>query len=465
MMEENKVSQEKTENAKKIAKKSSGNRSVFASIEENIIKLFRWISSIIDRLFFSSKYSVVFALLLALLAYYVATYDDTNNSLSSSKVLSGISTSARYNSESFELSGLPTACDIVISGDAANVNNASSKKGYCQIDLEGYTEGTHTVKMNAMGYGENVNTIVSPSEVTITLKKKTTMQFDLSYDLINQNLFDKTDSITNVTFSQGNKINVRASQDTLNSIALVKALVDPSQIDIETLHEAHNGETDWDDSRELEAPIAIFDKNGKTIEAEIVPSVVTATVTIERHQKEVAIVLNPIGSVPTGFAIDSVEMADHQTVMIYGPSNVLANINEIGANFDMSTVTENADSEIMLPLNIPSGVTASDINVVNVKVSLATISSKTIEDVPIIVKNNNNNLAISDIEFKEVDVIVSGSERNIENITIDDIEVSFDMPNDVGDYTQNLTVVLKKNGYVYLTPVKPSITLTTIEGN
>ena len=129
-------SEKKLEKAKKIASKSNS-KAQYETVEENILKLFRWISSIIDRLFFSTKYLGLFALLLACLAYFVATYDSSSNVLSSSKILTNVSINARYNSETFELSGLPTACEIVLTGDAANVNNASSRKGYCQIDLEG----------------------------------------------------------------------------------------------------------------------------------------------------------------------------------------------------------------------------------------------------------------------------------------------------------------------------------------
>ena len=200
-------SDKKLETAKKIAAQGS-NRGQYETIEENILKLFRWVSSLIDRLFFSTRYLGLFALLLACLAYFVATYDSSSNVLSSSKMLSNVSINARYNSETFELSGLPSACEIVITGEAANVNNAASKKGYCQVDLEGYTEGTHTVKMNAVGYGDNVSTIVSPSEVTITLKKKTTRQFDLTYDFINQNQMDSRYILTEPAFAQGTKINI-----------------------------------------------------------------------------------------------------------------------------------------------------------------------------------------------------------------------------------------------------------------
>lgn len=441
--------EEKLKKAKKIASRSA-TKNQYATVEENILKFFRYVSSLIDRLFFSTRYLGLFALLLACLAYFVATYDSSNTALSSSKILTNVSINARYNAETFELSGLPASCEIVVTGDAANVNNAATKKGYCQIDLEGYTEGTHTVKMNATGYGDNVSTIVSPSEVTITLKKKTTRQFDLSYDFINQNQMDSRYILSEPTFAQGTKINIRASQDTLNSIALVKALIDVSgrTADFST-----------------DAALVAYDKNGQAVNAEIVPSSVTANVKVSSPSVEVPIVLNPTGQVPTGLAIDTVTIVDHQTTRIYGPESVLNNLKEVYVNFDMSTVTENADREIMLPISLPAGASASDVTVVNVRVTLSVVANRTIEGLPLNAHNNYNNLAVSNIDIMEVDVQISGSENNINSVTPEDIEVYFDMPEEPGTYELPLYVTIRNHPFVNLIPSRSSVNVTVVEAN
>ena len=449
-MDKNNVQDKRIEDARKIASKNVASKSVYESMEESILKFFRWVSGITDKLFFSTKYSPLFALLLACLAYFVATYDNSATALTSSKVLSNISVNSRYNSESFELSGAPTACEVVITGEAANVTNAAAKKGYCQIDLEGYTEGSHTVKMSAVGYGDNVNAVVAPSEVTVSLKKKTTMQFDLTYDYINQNLMDSKFILGTPKFNQGSKINIRASQDTLNSIALVKALIDVS------------GATgDFD----TEAPIVAYDKNGKTIVAEIVPEKVSVSVNVSSPSNEVAIKLNPQGQAPAGLAIDEVIITDHQTTRIYGPQSIIDTISEVYVNFDMSTITENANLEIILPVSLPSGVNASDVNVVNVKVSLAPIESKQIDNIPLNAINNENNLGISDIDFKDVSVIVSGSSANIEKVVAGDIYVYFEMPEEPGEYDLPLFVKSENNPYVSFELQNASVNVTVVEAN
>ena len=437
---------EKTEAAKKIASKSNV-KGAYESIEETVFRFFRWTSSLIDKIFYSKKYLSLFALVLACLAYFVVTYDSSSMStLSSSKTLSNVTINSRYNSESFEISGVPNSCDIVITGEAANVNSAAAKKGYCQINLEGYTEGTHTIKMSAVGYGDSVNTVVSPSEVTITLKKKTTMQFDLFYDYVNQNELNSRYILSTPSFASGNKINIRASQDTLNSIAMVKALIDVA-----------NQTSDFT----VEAPLVAYDKRGQAVNAEIVPSSVTASVSISSPSKEVAIKLNVSGRVPEGMAIDKVSM-DHETTVIYASQSILDNIGSVYVDFDLSNIS--GTKEIMLPVILPSGVKATDVSMVNLSVSLTEAKERTIMDIPIEYEDNDNNLAISSVDIKTAEVIISGSEENIGSIVANDLSVYFSMKGlEPGTYTLPLYVENTGNPYVNVSLGKSDIEITLVK--
>jgi len=438
---------QKLETATKIANKSKNVKPVYESLEEIVFRFFRWVSSIVDRIFFSKKYAGLFALLLACMSYFVVTYDSSSSTaLSSSKTLSGVSINSRYNSETFELTGVPSSCEVIITGEAANVTNAASKKGYCQLNLEGYTEGTHTVKMSAMGYGDGVSTVVSPSEVTITLNKKTTRQFDLSYDYINQNNMDSKYILSEPTFESGTKINIRASSDTLNSIVMVKALIDVS------------GQTS---DFSIEAPLVAYNKNGVAVNAEIVPSTVKADVTISSPNKQVGVKLNVKGSAPDGYAIDTVAM-DHESIIIYGPQSVLDKIDEVYVDFDLSNVT--GTKEIMLPITLPSSVSTSDISMVNLTINLTTVETKVIDDVPIEYVDNDNNLAISEASVKRVDVVIAGSKDNIEDINEDDIKVYFSMSElEPGEYTLPLIFECDANPYVKLSSDISEIKISVVE--
>ncbi len=414
-------SREKLETAKRIASQGKAVKSAYVGIEETFFRIFRWISSLIDRVFFSTRYLSFFALLIACLAFFVVNYDQNSfsSNLSSSKSLSGVSITTRYNSETFEVSGVPSACEVVLTGDAANVNNAAARNGNCLINLEGYTEGVHLVPVTAVGYGDSVNTVVTPSEVQVTLKKKTTMQFDLSYDYINQSMLSSKYILGEPVFSSGSKINIRASQDTLNSIALVKALIDVS------------GQTG---DFEVEAPLVAYDRYGRVVDAEIVPSAVTAVVTISSPSKTVPINLNYIGETPYGIAVDSITY-DHHTTTIYAPESVLNTIEEVTVNFDLSGVGSN--TETTAPVILPDGVSSSDITMINLHVVLGQSMSTTIEDVPILFRNNDRQYGVSETDALSVNVTLTGSEDNLRKISLSDLVVYIDVAEveEPGTYT------------------------------
>ena len=441
---------EKVELAKKIASQSQKVTNAYTTFEETIFKFFRWISSFIDRLFFSNRYTIVVSLALAVLLYLSVNISD-NNSLFSTPLLSarnltGVSVTARYNSESFELSGLPATCDIVLTGEAANVNNAASRSGYCYVNLEGYTEGTHSVRLEAYGYGDNVTATVTPSEQLITLKRKTTRQFTLGYEYINQNSLDSRYILGTPEFITGDTVNIRASEDTLNSIAFVKALIDVS---------GQSGDFD------VEAPLVAYDRNGQAVDAEIVPNTVSVHVTVTSPHKTVPIVLNLSGEMQEGLAIDAVSM-DHQTTTIYAPETVLAGINSVEVNLDASTLTRN--SEIVQPLTLPSGVSSSDVTRVNLQVTVAESQSKVLSDVPIIYRNNTQGYGAQDVSLTSVDVTVSGTANNIANITANDITVFFDVGGlEPGTYELPLQIEQNASNYITCTLDNLAVTITLVE--
>ena len=423
----------RVEEAKRIAKKNDESNA-FSGFEDLFFRFFRWLSTLVDRVFFQTKNLTLFALILAivLFAFVYISEGNFSTNLSSSKTLTNISVSARYNSESFEVSGLPTSCNVVITGDAANVNNASTKAGYCLINLEGYTEGTHTVNLTASGYGDNVSTVVVPSETQVVLKRKTTAQYDLDYDFINKNALDSRYILSTPTFENGqSKVNIRASQDTLNSISLVKALIDVSgQVSDFT----------------VDAPLVAYNNKGQQVNAEIVPATVKASVKISSPNKTVPITLHVTGEAPTGFSLDTATL-DHQTTVIYAPQDVLENIDEVKVSLDLSTITTDAD--IMQPVVIPAGVSASEITMVNIQLTLAESTSKQIENVPIVYRNNENNLGASEVDTTTVTVTVTGTSKNIENITASDCVAYIDLKDSEGNLlepgTYDLVVTVEKN--------------------
>lgn len=425
----NKKSQDKTEIAKKIADRTTKISSNFSIVEDYFLKFFRFVSSIIDDFMFSSKYLGVASLVLTLLLYFLFGVDDNSitKALSSSKTLSSVNVVTRYNSESFEVTGVPTKCDVIITGDTASVSNsAANKNGYCSIDLEGYTEGTHYVKVSALGYGDSVTATAVPSNAQVTLKRKTTSQFKLSYDYINTNQLDSKFILGEPEFNNGvDHVNIRASQDILNSISLVKALIDVK------------GQTaDFT----VDAPLVAYNSRGQQVDAEIVPNTVKATVKLNSYSRTVPITLKVTGNPPTGFGVDDVTM-DQQSTEIFGLPEAINNIESVYAELDLSTITSN--TTLMQPITLPTGVTSSTISVVNIKVVLDSAINRTIDNVVLSYINNDNNLGASEMDYASVKVTVTGTSAVLDTLTSDNIRAYIDVK-DLEPGTYDLPIYLEK---------------------
>lgn len=446
---EREESNNKTELANRIANQSKMMADKSQNILDNLLKLIRWFSTMIDRTLFNTRHAKLVSLTLAIMMWFVVNASSVATlytPMTYSKDRNGVTITAKYNTDTFELSGLPSTADITISGDTTSVNNAINSRGTVVADLEGLTEGTHQVKLTAEGYGDSVSVKIDPSNVIITLKKKTTQQFDLSYDFVNQDKMDSIYSVGTPVFEY-TKVNVRASKDTLSSIAFVKALIDVS------------GQTG---DFTQEAKLVVYNSSGQPVDASIVPSTVSVTVPVTSPNKTVPIEVEVTGEAPEGKAIESISM-DQQTVTIYGPQSVLSQIDKVAVTLNASTLTKD-ESTLLRPIALPAGVNSSNINQITMNVVLGEGMTKEITDVKINYRNNVNNYKASQPNNQTTtSVMVFGTEENIESITADDIIVYVDMLNAVPGLQEfPLQVEQPEGGLVTYTLTEATYTLNVL---
>ena len=405
----------KTELANRKAKQSKKVASTYEHLEIGFFKIIRIFSSWIDHVIFNPKYTKIVALCLAILLYITVNINNDDSifasPLQSSKDISNLSVSAIYNSDVFELSGLPESVNVTVTGDSANVTSAVNMGGYIIANLEGLTEGTHQVKLTSEGFNSNVNIKIDPSNAVVTLKKKTTRQFDISYDFINLDKMENIYSLGTPVFEYA-KVNVRASKETLDSITFVKALIDVTNVTGEFTQKAK---------------IVAYDKNGQPVNADIVPDEISVTVPVSSPNKVVPIEVEINGTLPDNLAIDSISM-DQKSVTIYASESVLSKIDKVVVTLDASTISK--DTTILRPISLPSGVNSSNVNQLTLDIKVKEAVTKVIDNVNIYYRNNTNNYKFTPVDGKTTtSVEVSGTLENVESITADDIYVSFDMGN------------------------------------
>lgn len=432
------TSASKTEKANQIGRQSKKMTKSYEKLELMISRIMKFFSSFLDKVVFNNRHSKTVALVLAVIMYLGVNASSVQSiytsALRSSRSLSDVPVTVNVNSDTFEVTGVPSSVDITITGDASTVTSAAnSKDGKVVVDLEGLTEGAHEVKLTTEGYG-NVNVVVDPSTIVVTLNKKITKQFDISYDFINQAKMEDIYAPGTPVFDY-TKVNVRASSKTLDSIAFVKALIDVS---------------DQSADFEQNAKLVAYDSAGNPVNADIIPNEVHVTVPVTSPSKSVPINVQVTGEVPDDKAISSITL-DQQTVTIYGTESVLADIDSINVTLDASTLTK--DATVLRPIALPSGVSSASISQVTMNVTLGKKTSVTVDNVAIHVKNNVNHYKASQPDnITTVSVEVSGTEENIAAITADMINVYIDMKDATpGLQTFELKIDQPTNGLVTYT--------------
>ena len=426
----NKDSDYKLELANSIAKNSKRVVNTYAHIENTVVYFFRWMSSIIDKFLFNARFGKYTSLLLAIVLYIAVNSDTQSASFlanSSGLELENIPVQVIVNTDAYEVSGLPETVSAMVIGDASDVQLVKSQTSYkVTADLSGLTEGTHQVKLTPVDFSNRLSISLNPSNVVVTIRKKTTERFKLTYEYVNTNKMDQIYALDENPTLSTTEVLIKASQETIDQIAYVKALIDATGVkqDFETT-----------------AQIVAYNQQGEMVDVDIFPETVTASVKVTTPMKEVPIKVNPIGELPNGMAIDSIEL-DHSTVQVYAPNSVLATIDEIVIELDATKITKN--SNWTYTLTMPSGVNSLSVTKVNIDVKIAEATSRTIDGV---YTRYRNNTAGYRLDFDERDtmlsVVVKGTEKNIKNLTADDIQLYVDLQNVTLGNNQELTIYIE----------------------
>ena len=426
--------------------------NTYSWFEETIMRIVRWLFSFIDRYIFNVRHTKLVAFLIAVVLFISVNYDSTMSLFGSpmlnSRVMEGVTINAQYNYDAFEVTGLPQSVDVIISGDSSDVVFATNSSGYIVANLEGMTEGTHTVRFEAEGFPESVRVTIDPSEAVITMKPKATMSFEVGYDFVNVARMSNIYSLGTPTF-ESSTINVRASQDTLDSIAFVKALIDVSGVTADF---------------ETEARLVAYDANGTPVDCEIVPETIRATVPVASPSKTVAISVQLNGTLPEGLAIQDIAL-DNNTVTVYGSENVLDTIDNVVVTVDASTLT--TDTRLSRPLVLPNGVNSSSINQVNMDITLGEATTRTLEGIPLSYRNNTNGYNISSEGYQaNIAVTVSGTQENVDAVTADQINAYIDFDGvEPGVNEMEIHLETPDNPYVTFSSDQTSITVNVLDPN
>ncbi len=438
----------KVDMAKRIANQSQKVSKTYETFEIAFLRIVRMFSATIDRFMFNPRYSVLVSLLLALMLYMTINMNETtnlfNSSAMSSYTFNSVPIVVDYNSDKWEISGVPEDCEVVIVGDQTTIATQRSSSDYQVVaNLNNLSAGTHIVNLTGDRFINGLDVNINPTNITVTIKEKVTQNFDISYDYINTDEMENIYALGEPDFEM-TRVAVRASQEKLDSIAFIKALIDVSGVSADFT---------------TQATLVAYDQSGNIVDADIRPETVQVDVKVTSPSKQVSIVVEPQGEVPNNMAIDSILM-DHNSVVVYAPDSVLNVLDSVIVNFDASQLT--SDQRLYKGINLPTGVRDLSVTRVNMDIKLGEAVTKVIEDVSIYYRNNVEGYR-ADFAQTTVDVEIKGTQSNIDKITAADIYVYVDFANlTVGEQEIPVQITPRNDLLVTMTPLTSSITATII---
>ncbi len=295
-----------------------------------------------DKFIDSPWFLRITALLLAIILFYTVQSEDgaTNGKSSGEQVdiIRDVPVDVYYDNENLVVTGVPETVDVTVEGPINIVQTMKLLKDFSVIvDLRTLTMGKHTVQIKHENISEKLQVRIDPASIDVVIEEKVTETLPVEAELNKRQLAENF-NVTNMEVIPST-VEVTGAKSVIESISFVKATV--------------SGEEGINKSFEQEAKVRILDRDLNKLDVTIVPENVIVKVDVVENNKEVPIVLKAVGSPLDGVVIESLSTEQNKIVM-YGPSQVLDEINEQLVEVDISKVDKNGTLDIDIP--IPKGV-------------------------------------------------------------------------------------------------------------
>ena len=335
------------------------------------------------------------SLILAFCTFLLIDNRVINLISSESIVLENQPVEVEYNDEAYVVEGLPEDVDIVLMGRKMDLYLAEQLGDHkLTLDLSDYGVGTHKVSIKYNNPVNNLDYIISPSEVTVVIYPKVSEVRTLSIDVLNTDKLDQTLVVSNVLLDRDEVI-IKSHEAKLAKVASVKAL-----IDVNSLNATQAGTYTLENVK-----LVAYDEKGTELtDIEIIPETVTATVTITSPSKVVPIQIVPIGDVAPGSAIESIESSVTQ-VTVYADEEILAALNYIEVEIDVTGLNE--DKTYQKVINKPNGARSISETSITINVKMEAETSKEFENIPIVFENLGSGLKVNAQREEDTKVTVS----------------------------------------------------------
>lgn len=371
-------------------------------------KIERWLSKTNTLLFLS--------LFMAIIVFVVIDQKILLFSENSAEVLKEQPVHATYNEEAYVVEGLPKKVDVTLIGRKADLYFAKQSPSQdITVDLSDLKPGMHKVNIKYNQILPSIEYKVNPSVATVMIYPKVSETRTLDTDILNQDSLDSKLVLKSVNLDT-DKVVIKGAEHRLKEVSTVKALVD-----IENLISQEEGTVELND-----IPLKAYDKNGDSVDVEIVPSKVSAEVTIDSPSKELPIRVIPNGEISFGYAISEIT-TNESRVTVYGSESALDKLRYVPVYIDVKDL--NTDRQYKQEIKRPVGVRSMSVNNITINVKLGKSVDKEVNDVSIEYRNLSDEYTVQGLSAADtkVSVVLKGVNTVLDTIKTEDITAYLDL--------------------------------------
>lgn len=417
-----------------ISKSASGNNTSF--------------NKLLNRPHFLIVISLVFAVVCFLLI------DSKVISLveNEAEIIKNVPVNLIYNEEAYVVENVPDTIDITIAGRKSDIYLAKQLGEFAvELDLSKYTEeGTYKVYFTYSKSIDSVDYILDPSYLTVTIKDKVSEVHSVDYDLVSTDDLDKKLSVDSVTLDSS-EIIVKGSQDTLDEISSIKALVSVSSEDY----------TEAGTYEMTNIPLVAYNKKGEIIDnIEIVPQTLTGTLVLKSYKSTVPLSVSTTGELLNGKAIASITINNNAnySLDIYGEETEIKEITSVPVTINVDGLGAETVKNYKVTISKPSGVRYMSIKDVTITATFGDEEQKSVEVTNIENKYLADGYSANIISSDKTIIQVKGVQSNINKIEAGNIKAYVDLSG-LGEGTHEVAVKVDNNNPLINYVVTSTITV------
>ncbi len=376
----------------------------------------------LDYIFNRPHFMIYVSLILAVVVFLLIDSRVITLVESEAEVITNVPVTVNYNEEAYVVEGIPETVDIVLIGRKSDIYLAKQLgTNNVILDLSDY-EARDSAYRVYLSYTKSIDSIdykLDPSYVTVTIKDKISVTKDIDYDLINAQYLSEELSVESVELNRSEVV-VKGSEDAINNIASVKALIDLRD---ESLKDV--GTYTLNNIR-----LVAYDSNGEVLDnVEIVPTTLTATITLDTYSKSVPVEVRTTGTLVTGRAIASILInnSNSYSVTIYGDEEQISGITSVPVTINVDGEGANSTRNYNVTISRPTGVRALSENNASIMVTFGDERQKEVEISTISSRNLASGYTANIIGTSSVPVIVKGVQSVIDEVDATNINAYIDL--------------------------------------